>query len=171
MINLKSLEDSKGEANLLLIIVLLGFVVMFIFLFSTAVLVSHINAIMYTVKVDMFTINRSAVIALNKKYERGEISSINRDAYYDYFKKVLQYNYKLDNNLEAGNRLIEKIDILQYEYYTGSTVDDVTGKAIDEPTIHAQIGVRVKPIVFRTTFSELFYFRIHQDVKVNRIAR
>ncbi len=171
MSSLKRLKESKGETNLLLIIVLQGFVVMFIFLFSIAVLVSHINAIMYTVKVDMFAINRAAVIALNKEVEKGNVSSVDRDDYYIYFKKVLQYNYKLDENLEAGSRLIEKIDILQYEYYTDSTEDDVTGKPIDEPTIHAQIGVRVKPIVFRSIFSELFYFRIHQDVKVSRIAR
>ena len=149
----------------------MGFSAMFLFLFAAAVFMSHVNSVLYTVKVDMFLINRSAILALNRDMEKREISSISRDDYYNYFKKVLQYNYNLDDNLKSGNRLIEQIDILQYEYFTTTTVDNVTGETITEPTIHAEIGVKVTPIVFKNALSNIFYFRIHQDVKVDRIQK
>lgn len=171
MINVKRLKSCRGETNLLLIIVLMGFSAMFLFLFAVAVFMSHVNSILYTVKVDMFLINRSAILALNRDIEKREISSISRDDYYNYFKKVLEYNYNLDDNLKSGNRLIEQIDILQYEYFTTTTVDNVTGKTISEPTIHAEIGVKVRPIVFKNALADIFYFRIHQDVKVDRIQK
>lgn len=171
MKNSGRLKRNKGAANILLIVVVMGFAVMFIFLFAIAIFVNHINSLLYTVKVDMFVINRAAIIALNREVESQNVSSIDRDDYYDYFKKVLQYNYNLDENLKSGSRFIEQIDILQYEYYTTNTVDNITGKLIDEPTIHTEIGVKVTPIVFKSIFSDIFYFRIHQDVKARKVLK
>ena len=142
---------------------------MVILLFAIAVFVSHLNSLLYTIKVDMFVINRSAILALNRDAEKSNIDSIDRTAYYNYFKKVLQYNYSLDSDLTSGNKFIEKIDILQYEYYTNNVVDNVSGKSITEPTIHTEIGVKITPIVFRDIFADLFYIKIHQDVKVNQL--
>ena len=168
---IQKLRNNKGQSNILLILVLMGFAVMFVFLFAAAVFISHVNSLLYTVKVDMFVINRAAIIALNREIGKKGGSNISRDDYYKYFKKVLQYNYNLDDNLKGGNRFIEQIDILQYEYYTNTVVDNVTGKTINEPTIHAEIGVKVTPIVFKSTFENIFYFRVHQDVKINRILQ
>jgi hypothetical protein len=166
---LNKLPCNKGGTNLLLIIVLMGFSVMILLLFAAAVFVSHLNSLLYTIKVDMFTINRSAILALNRETEKGNIDSIDRNSYYNYFKKVLQYNYNLDSDLRSGNKFIEKIDILQYEYYSNSVVDNVSGKLLTEPTIHTEIGVKVTPIVFGDIFADLFYIHIHQDVKVKRV--
>ena len=166
---MRSLRSRKGEANILLIIVLTGFAAMLIFLYAASLFMSHVNQLLYTIKVDMFNINRSAIIALNKEAMNENLNSIDRDDYYNYFKKVLQYNYGMDNNLEAGIRFIEKIDILEYEYYQTGQVDSVTGKTVTEPTIHTQIGVKVKPIVFRSILKDIFYFKVHQDIKVRKI--
>jgi len=154
------IREPKGETNLLLIIVTTGFATVLIFLFAAAVLVNHINSIMYTIKVDMFMINRAAIIALNKDAEGKDLNDICRKEYMKFFKQALQQNYGLDERLENGNRLIERIDILSYDY-------DIT----NEPVIKTEIGVKVSPIVFREAFKDIFYFKIKQNVKVNKILK
>ncbi|MGE5472708.1 MAG: hypothetical protein ACM3UU_00615 [Ignavibacteriales bacterium] len=161
MLSIKNLRtQSKGEANLLLIIVATGFASALVFLLAAAILVNHINSIMYTIKVDMFVINRAAVIALNKDAEGKGLNDISREEYLKFFKEVLRQNYGLDEELKNGNKLIEKIDIIRYDYDT-----------TNEPVIKTEIGVKVSPIVFRKVFKDIFYFRIKQNVKVQKVLK
>lgn len=161
MLNIKSIiTESKGETNLLLIIITAGFVTVLIFLFAAAILVSHINSIMYTVKVDMFVINRAAILALNKDAEGKDLNDISREEYLKFFKEALKQNYGLDEELTGGNKLIEKIDIISYDYDTTK-----------ETVIKTEIGVKVSPIVFREAFKDIFYFKIKQNVKVGKVLK
>lgn len=66
----------------------------------------------------------------------------------------------MDEELKNGNKLIEKIDIIRYDYDT-----------INEPVISTEIGVKVSPIVFREVFKDIFYFRIKQNVKVQKVLK
>jgi len=152
--------EVRGETNLLLIIVTTGFATVLVFLFAASVLVNHINSIMYTIKVDMFMINRAAIIALNKDAEGKDLKDISREDYLKFFKQALEQNYGLDQSLQSGNKLIEKIEILSYEYDT-----------TNEPMIKTEIGVKVSPIVFRQAFQDIFYFKIKQNVKVEKVLK
>jgi len=154
------ITESKGETNLLLVVITAGFMAVLIFLFAAAVLVNHINSIMYTVKVDMFLINRAAIIALNKDAEGKDLNDINHEECLKFFKQALQQNYGLDENLENGNKLIERIDILSYSYDT-----------TNQPAIKTEIGVKVSPMVFRHAFKDIFYFKIKQSVKVEKVLK
>lgn len=152
-------NNNKGEANMLLVVVTAGFICVVIFFFANAILLNHINSIMYTVKVDMFLLNRSAVMALNKNLLGKDIDSISMEDYLGEFKKGLRQNYGLNEELEGGNKLIQKIDILKYEYDTS-----------DRPTIRTEIGVKVEPLVFKAALKDVFYYKIKQDVRVDRVA-
>lgn len=146
----------------------MGFSFMLITLLSMALIMNQVNALLYTVKVDMFAINRAGIIALNKDVEKRDGQSISKKDYYEYFRRVLKYNYDLDDNLESGTRLIRKIDILEYEYYKSGETDTVSLKAIQEPTLHAKIRVEVVPIVLKAIFKDMFKIEVHQDVKLEK---
>lgn len=154
------ITESRGGTNLLLIVAVTGFAAVLIFFFAAAVFVNHVNSIMYTVKVDMFMINRAAIIALNRDAGGKDINEISREDYLNFFKQVLRQNYGLDENLEGGNKLIDRIDILKYDYDT-----------IKEPIIKTEIGVKVSPVVFRAAFKDMFYFKIQQNVKVRKVLK
>lgn len=155
-----NLKKNRGDASILLIILTTAFAAVIMFFSATAMLLNHINSIMYTIKVDMFLINRSAIMALDRNSGQRGVDSINTEAYYKYFRKALQDNYGLDENLQGGNKLIEKIDINKYKYET-----------ISEPVIKTEIGVKVRPIVFRQALQDIFYFKISQDVLVRKIVK
>ncbi|MGE5329011.1 MAG: hypothetical protein ACM3KR_05870 [Deltaproteobacteria bacterium] len=152
--------QARGEANLIIIVIVTGFAAVMIVLFAAAVFVNHVNSILYTIKVDMFMINRSAIIALNKDAEAKGMNSINQEEYLKFFRKALQENYGLNEQMESGNKLIERIDIINYDYCTSN-----------EPVIKTEIGVKVIPIVFKKAFKDIFYFKIKQSVKVRKVLK
>lgn len=155
--------NKKGDINIFLMFIITMFMVLIVFITTEAIFLNHINSYLHTVKLDMFMINKSACLALNRNYENQELSSINKDEYLKYFRNVLTQNYDLDNNLRNGTKLINKIDILEYEYLN----DEKT----NEPKISATIGVKIEPLVFKELLEDKFYFRIHEDVFLKRLKR
>jgi len=71
--------------------------VLVILLFTVLIFVSEINSLLYNIKLDMYSINKSAVISVNKGITSREKFSYDKDTYKEYFIKMLKANYKLDD--------------------------------------------------------------------------
>ena len=107
----------KQNGNVVVISMIFVAIVIAIFMFIIAVFMSNINGILYGVKTDMYLINKSAVIAVNKNYANVDKFSYNEKEYKKYFKESLQKNYDLNDNLENEQKLIKKIVIEDYKIY------------------------------------------------------
>ena len=115
----------------------------------------------------MYTINKSAVISVNKNQANVDNFKYNEKAYKKSFIELLKKNYDLDNNLENKNGLISKISIEEYKIYKKGQSDKFTKEKNDDTVIHTVLKVKVKPIILRTILEEIFVFTIHEDVNLN----
>lgn len=138
-----------------------------IFIFVLAIFMSHINTVLYNFKIDMYTLNKSAVISINKGRTSIDDFSYNPSVYRKEFVEGLKRNYDLDENLENKNKLISKIEIIEYRVYEKDKVDSYTGKRCDGRTLHTLVRLKVKPIILVNFLEEIFTFTIHEDVALN----
>jgi len=131
--------------------------VLVILLFTVLIFVSEINSLLYNIKLDMYSINKSAVISVNKGITSREKFSYDKDTYKEYFIKMLKANYKLDDELKNNNGVIQSVKVLEYDIR--STQKDTT--------IYSVIEVKVKPIIFSNMLKDLFTFEIHESTALN----
>ena len=157
----------KQEGNIVVIAMIFIGIALIIFIFVIAIFMGNINSILYGVKTDMYTINKSAVISVNKNQANVDNFKYNEKAYKKSFIELLKKNYDLDNNLENKNGLISKISIEEYKIYKKGQSDKFTKEKNDDTVIHTVLKVKVKPIILRTILEEIFVFTIHEDVNLN----
>ena len=138
-----------------------------IFTFVIAVFMSHINNILYNLKLDMYSMNRSAIIAVNKYSTSVDRFSYNVGAYKDEFIKFLKSNYELDENLSNDDKMITSVEIVEYAIYEKGSNDSYTKKACGARTIHTVLKVKIKPIILKSFLEDIFVFSVHEDVALN----
>lgn len=138
-----------------------------IFMFLLAIFMSHVNSVLYNFKVDMYSLNRSAIISINKYETSIDDFSYNKEAYKNEFIKGLKKNYDLDENLENTSKLISKIEIIDYEIYEDNAKDTYTNKKCTGRVIHTVMKIKVKPIILKSVLENIFTFTIHEDVSLN----
>ena len=107
----------NNKGNVLIIGIVFVAIAIVIFTFVIAVFMSHINSVLYNVKLDMYSMNKSAVIAVNKNKANTDRFSYNKNTYKDEFVKLLIKNYELDDNFSNEDKLITHISIEEYEVY------------------------------------------------------
>ena len=141
-----------------------------ILFFICAIFISETNSILYNIKLDMYSINKSAIISVNKGItSRQKNISYNKSDYLSYFKEMIKKNYNLDDNLSNPNGLIQKVEIVDYEIYKKGKQDKYTDKRLNDTTIHSVIKVRIKPVIFENVLRDKFVFDIHEDVSLNKV--
>lgn len=155
------------NGNMLTISMIFIAIIIAIFMFIMAMFMSNVNGIIYGVKIDMYTINKSAIIAVNKNQANIDNFTYNKNEYKKFFKESLIKNYNLNEELENRNGLIKKIIINEYEIYKKGQKDNFTQKICDNITIHTTITVKIKPIILEKVFQNIFTFKIHEDVNLN----
>lgn len=160
----------NNKGNVLIIGIVFVAIAIVIFTFVIAVFMSHINSVLYSVKLDMYSMNKSAVIAVNKNKANTDRFSYNKNAYKDEFVKLLIKNYELDDNFSNEDKLITHISIEEYEVYNKNKKDNFTKKRCDERTIHTVLKVKVRPIILKEFLEEIFCFTIHEDVNLNMMT-
>lgn len=138
-----------------------------IFTFIIAVFMSHINNILYNLKLDMYSMNRSAIIAVNKYSTSMDKFSYNVGAYKDEFIKFLKSNYELDENLSNDKKLITSVEIEEYTIYEKGNRDLYTNKMCDTRTIHIVLSVKIRPIILKNYLEDIFVFTVHEDVALS----
>lgn len=155
------------DGNILIIGVIFVAIFIVILLFISAVFMSHVNSILYNFKLEMYSINKSAIVAVNKYATSLEDFSYNKKEYKKYFEKVIKENYDLDNNFKNNDKLISKIEIKEYEILEKGEKDTYTGEKLSSRVIHSVIEVKIKPIIMKEVFEKFFTFEIHEDVSLN----
>lgn len=162
---MKILKNKNGEV--LTISMIFIAIALTIFVFITTIFMSNINSILYNFKVDMYSLNRSAIISINKTTTSIDDFSYNSNAYRKEFIEGLKKNYELDENLENKDKLINKIEIIEYEIYEDNKRDSYTNKRCDGRTLHTVLRLKIKPIILKDFFENIFTFTIHEDVTLN----
>lgn len=140
-----------------------------IFLFIIMIFISEVNSILYNVKLDMYSINKSAIISVNKGVTSREKFSYDKKTYLEYFKNLLVKNYNLDKELKNETGIIKEVKIIEYDIYQAGKKDKYSNQKLNDTTIHSVIEVKVKPIILEELLQELFTFEIHEDVVLNKI--
>lgn len=115
----------------------------------------------------MYSLNRSAIIAVNKYNTSIDAFSYNKEVYEQEFIKGLKANYDLNDNLENENKLISKIDVVEYEIYSSGKKDAYTNKRVNDRVLHTILKVKISPIILKDYFEDIFIFTIHEDVALN----
>lgn len=155
------------NGNVLIFSVFLIAAVLVIFLFIMLIFMSEVNAYLYNFKLDMYSINKSAIIAVNKGITSRESFSYDSKTYQEYFEEMLKKNYKLDENLENTNGVVQAVTILEYNIVEAGKKDGYTKRKLKDNTIHSVIKIKVKPIFSIKQLERLFTFEIHEDVVLN----
>ena len=161
------MKNQKG--NILTISMIFIAIIISIFIFIIALFMSNVNSIIYGVKTDMYTINKSATISVNKNQANIDNFTYNKSEYKKYFIESLRKNYSLSENLENKTGLIKKIEIEEYEIYKIGQKDNYTKERCENQTIHTVLKVKIKPIILERLFEDIFTFKIHEDVNLNMV--
>ena len=164
---MKILTNKNGEV--LSIAMIFIAIVIIIFTFIIAIFMNHINSILYNFKLDMYALNRSAIIAINKLEGSIDSFSYDEEVYREEFLKNLKSNYSLDDNLKNNDKLISGVEIIEYTIYEDNDKDSYTNERCDGRVLHTVVNVRIKPIILKSILERLFTFEIHEDVALNSV--
>lgn len=161
------IKNENGNVFIISTFFVVGILV--IFLFIIMIFISEINSLLYNIKIDMYSINKSAIISVNKGITGREKFSYDEETYLDYFKKMLMENYNLNDELKNNEGLIKKVTLLEYEIYQKGKKDKYTNIRVNDTTIHSVIKVEIKPIILEDFLQDIFTFEIHEDVVLNKV--
>ena len=128
---------------------------------------SSLYPILYNLKIDMYSLNKSAVISVNKYKTSIDDFSYNSKVYKNEFINGLKANYDLNDELENKDKLINKIEVIEYTIYEANKKDSYTKKRVDDRVIHTVLKVRITPIILKSFLEDIFVFTIHEDVVLN----
>jgi hypothetical protein len=159
------MKNEKGNALIVSGIFLVIFLTIFIFLI--AIFLGHVNSLLYSIKVDMFSINRSAIIAVNKNKGNIDILSYDKKDYKKFFEENLKVNYNLNDKFSNKEKLISEILIIDYDIISKGKKDNFTKKKVGNTVIHTVMQVKIKPIIFADMLDDVLTFKIHEDVNLN----
>ena len=160
----------KNNGNAFMISIFFIAITLALFFFLAIIYVSQMNSLAYNIKLDMYSINKSAIVSVNKGITSRDKFSYNLKTYRNYFEDTLKKNYKLDENLKNDTGLIEQVEILQYGINKKGSIDYYTGKLNSANTIHSVIRVKMKPIFNIDVLKEACTFEIHEDVALNEVV-
>lgn len=158
-------DNQKGDV--LTITLIFVAIALIIFTFVIAIFMSHINNVLYNLKIDMYSMNKSAIIAVNKYSTSIDRFSYNIEAYKEEFIKFLKSNYNLNDELSNSEKLITSIEIKEYAIYERGHKDQYTDEICDVRTIHTVLKVKIKPIILKSILEDIFVFTIHEDVALS----
>lgn len=159
------MNNEKGNVFITSIIFIA--IIILIFTFVIAIFVSHINSILYNIKLDMYSMNKSAIISVNKNTANIDYFSFDADVYEKEFLKLLKENYDLNDELENEKKLISSVEIEEYDIYEEGQEDAFTKKRCDNRVIHTVLKIKIKPIIMKNLFEDIFIFTVHEDVNMN----
>ena len=158
------------NGNVVLIAVVFIALILIIFILIGAIFMGTINSIIHDVKLDMYSINKSAIIAVNKGVTSRGSFSYDIKSYKQNFEKVLKNNYNLDEKLTNKNGLIQDVEIIEYDIYEIGKRDNYIKKKQKDTSIHSVIKIKIKPIFMEEILEDVFTFYVHEDVVLNKVV-
>ena len=161
-------KNHKGNAVLMAVIFVM--IVLVIFVFIAVIFVCEMNSIIYNIKLDMYSINKTAIVSVDKGITSRGTFSYDLNSYKKQFSDLIKKNYKLDDNMKNFDGLVEEVQLLQYEIIKSNKKDPYTKKKLEDMTIHSVIKVKIKPIFLEELLSDVCTFEIHEDVVLNQLV-
>lgn len=155
------------KGNVLLISVIFIAICIIVIMLIAAIFMSHVNSILYNLKLEMYSINRAAIIAVNKNKTSIDDFSYNQKEFKKFFENSIKESYELDKNFKNSEKLISSLEIKEYQIYEKNDVDKFNGEKCKNRVIHTVIEAKIKPIIMRKFFEKIFTFTIHEDVNLN----
>lgn len=160
----------NNKGNIIMIGTIFVALALVVFTFIIAIFMSHINSVLYSIKLDMYSMNKSAIIAVNKNITNIDNFSYSKEAYKEEFLKLLKSNYELNDNFSNDKKLITHIDVEEYEIYKKNKKDAFTRKRTNNRVIHTVLKVKVRPIILKEFLENIFVFTVHEDVNLNMVT-
>ena len=157
------------KGNVLLLSVIFITICIIITLLIAAIFMSHVNSILYNLKLEMYSINRAALIAVNKNKTSIDDFSYNKKEFKKYFENAIKNSYGLDKNFQNPDKLISSLKIVEYQIYEKNDIDKFLHEKCKNRIIHTVIEVKIKPIIMRQFFEKIFTFTIHEDVNLDML--
>lgn len=161
---------NNNKGNVFIFSVFFIALVLVIFLFTILIFISEVNSMLYNIKLDMYSINKSAIISVNKGITSRQNFSYDKKTYEEYFVKMLRTNYKLNENLENAEGIVQKVNVIEYDIYSKGEKDSYQKAKVNDTTIHSVIEVKIKPIICSNLLKDIFIFEIHEDVTLNMLS-
>lgn len=163
------MKTNKG--NILIISLIIIFTIIVIFIFILLIFTSQINTILYNFKLDMYSFNKTGIIAVNKNKTNIDEFSYNEKEYKDQFERLIKENYKLDDTFSNNEKLISNVEIKEYKIYVKGNQDNYTKLICKNNILHTVVKVKIKPIILKNLLENLFIFEIHEDVNLNLLVQ
>lgn len=158
------------DGNVLIVAVFMVGIFVIILFFIATLFMNHVNSILYTFKLEMYSINKSAVFAVNKGRSSIDDFSYNKNVYKKYFENELKREYDLNKEFKNNEKLIKSVEILEYEIFSKKDKDTYTNKKCENQVIHTVIKLKIKPIIMSDFLENIFTFIIHEDVNLNELS-
>ena len=144
-------------------------IIICIFAFIMAIFVGETNSLLHNIKLDMYSINKSAIISVNKGITSREDFDYDKKELKKYFEDLLKKKYKLNDDFKNAEGLVREVEVIQYDILKKGKKDDYSKEKLKNNVIHAVIKVRVRPIFLEDTLKDVFTFYIHEDVSLNEL--
>lgn len=156
----------KGDISIYIVMITIIFIILIIIFFSAIILLINVYVIVYDYKLNLYNLNRSAIMSVNSIKGSYEIYEYDKNEYLETFRKLLIKQYNLNQDLQHGKKNILKIEIIEYEIYEKGDIDTITNKKINNNTIHVVTNIRYKPIILYFLFENEINFKVHNDISI-----
>lgn len=158
--------SKRGDISIIIISFTTIAITMLLLLFAVSIINVNTYCLVYNYKMDLYNLNRNAIITVNKVEGKYGIYEYNKEKYLNTFKELLQKTYGLNENLKNGNKGIKEIKILEYDILYTSQRDNITKKNVKNDTIHVVTSIEYTPIIFNSIFPNNCIFTIHNDISI-----
>ena len=145
-----------NNGNVLVIFAIFIAIFLTIIMFISAIFMSHVNSTLYNLKLNVYSMAKSGIIAVNKNKLNTGNFSYDTNTYKKELEKILKANYDLDDSMSNDEKLISKINIEDYKIYKNGEKDRFTNERCDDTTLHIVLNVKIRPIIMRDFFERIF---------------
>lgn len=161
-------KSKKG--NVFIISIFFVAVVICVFAFIMVIFIGETNSLLHNIKLDMYSINKSAIVSVNKGITSREQFNYDKKDLQKHFEELLKANYNLNSDFKNKDGLVREIEIIEYDILKKGKKDNYSNVKLKNNTVHSVIKVRVRPIFMEDTLKDVFTFYIHEDVALNELV-
>lgn len=164
----KFFKSQKGSITLP-VGIMIFLVLIFMMIFFVIVSKSAVNMVLHEIRSDLYLITKNAVFAIQRDLMGEDISCLYEDELEELIKNGIINSWNLDDRLKSGKGLIQQAKICEVLVIEAGEQDEVTGKIVDELTVHTVIKVKIKLLIFRSLLEDKSEFEFHTDLRINKI--
>jgi len=159
---------NKGSTAFTVAIVVLLIMILFTF-FAVIVFKNNVNLVLHNLKNDLYLISRNSIFSIEKNVMGEDVNEIDEYDLKYYISNEIREAWNLGYGLQDGTGIIKSTDILELEVLDVGDEDAINGKKVTCLTVHMVVGVKVKPIILNKIFDDIFYFKLHEDLKLDKL--